>query len=107
MTARYFSASRSEYEAARQAVDAALGLPDVETKTHTAFAPADEVPVDARGHCYISLAAAHCQVAAIAPLLSTLLVNGRVREITQGEYEAVAYPAGQGPAVVPPSRVVH
>jgi len=106
MTARYFSASRSEYEAARQAVDAALGLPDVETKTHTAFAPADEAPVDARGDCYISLSAEQCQLAAVAPFLSVLLANGHVREVTQAEYDAVAYPAGQGPAVVPPPRVV-
>lgn len=92
---RYFlcHAGDQAYEAARQALDAAWGHPNAETKTETCISPAFVAPRDSQGRIVLAANEEFCSFPAAADMIVMMLGGGAVSEITQGEYfAAVATP---------------
>jgi hypothetical protein len=86
MTARYFRAAASAYEAVCVQLDAAYGYPNAETKTARTLPAAADLPSDAAGRVYLSISRDYCDYVLPAQMLPSLLANGTVEELTPQEY---------------------
>ena len=82
---RAFRALPEHYEAVRAAIDAMRGLPA--NGLTTTFDPAELAPTDDQGRCYLSVWAAQVPPA-IDALIAPWLADGRIEEVTHGDYAA-------------------
>lgn len=89
---RTFRATPAVAESVRAALDAAWNYPDAETKTTTAFRPANRLPKDSQGRVYLRIASRYCEYEAVAATLPDLLASGAVEEISEAEFRQVFPP---------------
>lgn len=87
---RYFRclAGDDAYEQIRLGLDAAWGHPNAATGTITCIDPAGVAPRDGARRILLATDNEFCEYQAAADMLSVLLQNGAVEEITADEYRA-------------------
>jgi hypothetical protein len=90
MTQRYFRADEATYEAVRQQLDAAWGLPA--NGQETCYAPAWRGQKDANGMLLLAVREEFATWEPAATLLPQLLASGAVQEIDAATYHAAATP---------------
>lgn len=88
---RFFRSTAAVYEQARDALDAAWGLPN-DLGTATCIEPAATAPRDAQGRVLLAVAEEFCAYPVAVDLLPQLLASGAVEEIDLATYRAVVNP---------------
>jgi hypothetical protein len=89
---RYFRADVATYEAVRQSLNAAWGIPNPGTENCILPADSPSVPRDSEGRACLAVHAEWCEWEAVASVLPGLLSSGQVEEIDRAAYMA-AMPA--------------
>lgn len=89
MTQRYFRADEATYEAVRQQLDAAWGLPS--NGQQSCYAPPSSGVRDTAGRMLLAVNEEFAAWEPAASLLPQLLASGAVEEIDEATYRGTAY----------------
>ena len=92
---RYFRSTPEVYESIRQALDAAWGYPNADTKTQTAIPLVSELAADANGTVYLYMPEDYCNYVLPSQMLRELLASGAVEELEEAAFwSAITPPEG-------------